>query len=224
MRVAVNNGSKSHKRKNIFRPRLLLFRFFAWLIVFAVGWCGYMLWLINSYNHSKQLPKADAAIVLGAALWNDKPSPALKERLDYALMLYKQGNFERFILSGGLDHNGSTLTEAQGMRAYLMSKGVPKDKLIVENHAKSTYENLLYSHTIVRKLNVESILIVTHDFHAARAEEIARFLKYEKVETAAFSTKVMPQVTNESREVLAFTKWRLDSFLLKFGVRSPDAL
>ena len=50
-----------------------------------------------------------------------------------AYNLYKPGKVNIFYLSGGLDHNGSTLTEAEGMRNYLVEKGIPKERLVLEN-------------------------------------------------------------------------------------------
>ncbi|MFD1954793.1 YdcF family protein [Paenibacillus thailandensis] len=209
-------GSSSRKRKSA-RPWLLLFRLMSWCIVAGVFWCGYLLYLINGYDYSRDAPKADAAIVLGAALWNDMPSPALKERLDSAYGLYKEGKVGKLILTGGLDGNGSKLTEAEGMRNYLVALGVPEDKLLLELKARSTYENLLFSKPIAEAYDLDRLLIVTHDYHASRADEIAGFLDYSNYTMAAFPSEVLNPVKNESREVLAYTKWKLDELLLSLG-------
>ncbi|GMK46058.1 hypothetical protein PghCCS26_31860 [Paenibacillus glycanilyticus] len=181
MKSIVQTGSKSRKRRG-----LLLFRLFVGLCLLGVLCCGYLLWQINSYDDSKPVEQADAAIVLGASLWSDKPSPALKERLDFADKLYKDGKVKMLILSGGLDRNGSKLTEAQGMRVYLLAKGIPEDKMLLDNAARSTYENLLNSKVIAAEHGLNKLLIVTHDYHAPRALEMARYLDYENVQAAAF--------------------------------------
>lgn len=180
-------------------------------------WCAYLLWLINSDNASKSIPKSDAAIVLGAALWSDKPSPGLKERLDRAYLLYKEGKADKLILTGGYDHNGSTLTEAEGMRNYLLSLGVPKEKLLLEKQATSTYENMLFSKAIIEREKLQSILIVTHDYHASRSKEIARYVGINNATMVPFHSKVLKPVYNQSREVLAYTKWKVDAVLMHFG-------
>ncbi|MFX3636658.1 MAG: YdcF family protein [Candidatus Pristimantibacillus sp.] len=223
MKSVTRTRSSSRKRRKKFRPWLLLFRIVAWTILAGVVWCGYLLWLINSYDYSKSIGQADAGIVLGAALWNDVPSPALKERLNLAYELYETGKVEHLILSGGLDGNGSKLTEAEGMRKYLIEKGMPVDKLYLENAARSTYENLLYSKLIADKQGWKRITVITHDYHSARSLEIARYLNYTDVESAALQSKVLKPINNETREVLAFTKWKLDRLLLQFGYRSPDS-
>jgi vancomycin permeability regulator SanA len=219
MKSNVQTRSKSRKRRG-----LLLFRIFAAFVCLGLLFFGYLIWQINSYDESQPIEQADAAIVLGASLWSDKPSPALKERLDYADKLYKDGKVQMLILSGGLDRNGSKLTEAEGMQVYLMAKGIPADKMLLDNAARSTYENLLNSKVIAADQHLDKLLIVTHDYHAPRAMEIARYLGYKNTQAAAFHSEVLNPFRNQSREVLAYTKWKVDSVLLKFGYRSPDSL
>ncbi|WP_274650645.1 YdcF family protein [Paenibacillus humicola] len=215
-------GKRRKKRR--FRPAAALLRTAAVLVSLGAFWCAYLLWVIAGYELPKPIPKADAAIVLGAALWNDVPSPGLQERLDHAAELYKQGNVGYLLLTGGLDHNGSRLTEAEGMRDYLLKKGIPKGRLVLENDARSTYENLKFSQPLIAKHGWTSVVIVTHDYHAPRAAEIARYLHY-KPDTAVlgYKSKVLPLAQQQLREVLAFTKWKLDSVLLRFGLQTPDA-
>lgn len=222
MRAATGRRSRPRKRTKKTRPWLLLFRFAAWLICAGVFWCGYLLWLINGFPTDKHLDKADAGIVLGAALWNDVPSPALKERLEFAYRLYENGTVDKLILSGGLDGNGSIKTEAEGMRDYLIAKGVSADKLLLENKATSTYENMLFSKTVAEQNKLSKLIVITHDYHAARAEEVAKHLGFEQTEVAATKSKVLNPVYNESREVLAFTKWKLDSLLFLLRIRSSE--
>jgi uncharacterized SAM-binding protein YcdF (DUF218 family) len=223
VRTVSGRRSSTRKRTKKRRPWLLLFRVVAWTICAGVFWCGYLLWLINGYPIDKPLAKADAGIVLGAALWNDVPSPALKERLDFAYQLYAAGTVDKLILSGGLDANGSTLTEAEGMRNYLVAKGISDDKLLLEDKATSTYENLGYSKQIAEQNKLNTLMIITHDYHAARSKEIAKKLDFKQFQVAATKSLVLNPVYNESREVLAFTKWKVDSLLLSIGIHSSES-
>ncbi|WP_219837535.1 YdcF family protein [Paenibacillus sp. R14(2021)] len=219
------NPKRSPKRssRRRFRPLLLLLRICAWVAALGVFWCAYLLWLICSYDLPKPVPKSDAAIILGAALWDNKPSPGLRERLEHGYALYKQGTVKYFILSGGHDHNGSTLSEAEGMRDYLAAKGVPKVKMMLEEDSRSTYENLLFSRPLAAKHGWCKLLIVTHDFHAPRAGEISAYLNYPaNTVTAGYKSQVLSVGYNYSREVLAYTKWKLDEQLMRLGLRLPD--
>jgi len=205
-----------------YRAVARLLRVMAWICALGAFWCAYLLWTINSYSAPKQYPQADTAIVLGAALWNDEPSPGLRERLDHALSLYKQGIVSNMILSGGYDHNGSKLSEAEGMRNYLVKQGVPKNRLVLEDRSTSTYENLLFSKPLAAERNWNKIIIVTHDYHATRAAEIADFLEYKEFTTSGFKSRVLSMARNQFREVLAITKWKVDAFSMLIGLRSVD--
>lgn len=218
MRTAAQKKSRPRRRTNKFRPWLLLFRLAAWLLVALVLWCGYLLWLIN--NHTNQeFEEADAGIVLGAAMWGDSPSPALRERLEYAYRLYEEGKVDKLILSGGHDANGAAKSEAEGMRDYLLAKGITGDKLLLEDKSYSTYENLRNSQAIANDNHLSSVIIITHDYHAARAASIAKHLKFADAQVAGTKSEVLNPVYNETREVLAFTKWKLDSMLMLVGYR-----
>src|SRR5687767_12763688 len=55
-------------------------------------WCATLYYMVTRFEG---IPKnsvdfqADVGIVLGAALWEDKPSPGLRERLDHSLELFR---------------------------------------------------------------------------------------------------------------------------------------
>lgn len=158
--------------------------------------------------------EAEVGIVLGAALWNDRPSPALRERLDHAVSLYRSGVFSRFIVSGGLDEGGATITEAEGMRNYLLTQGVPDSDIYMEQASRSTFENLVLSRSIMADNGWTSAVIVTHSYHGARAADIAKALDFEPVQVSVTASQVMNMTYHTMREVLAFAKWELTKLRL----------
>lgn len=151
---------------------------------------------------------------MGAALWNDRPSPALKERLDVAIVLYDEGHCSYIIATGGLDNNGATVPESEGMVRYLVEKGVPLTETRSESEARSTYENLLFSQQIMEQEGWNTAIIVTHSYHGARALDIAQFLEYEQPHIQGMDSQVMYMPYHKARETLAYTKWTLDKWLL----------
>jgi uncharacterized SAM-binding protein YcdF (DUF218 family) len=211
--------SASH---SLFGPRSRsFFRRLKWvaaagLVAIAV-WCTILYLIIIRFDG---VPKegtalrADTGIVLGASLWNNEPSPGLKERLDYAVKLYKDGVFPRFIVTGGLDHNGSTLTEAEGMRNYLIEREVPADAISMDTLSRSTYENLLFAKQIMDDNGWTSAVIVTHTYHGARAADIAEKIGYDPIQVRVTESKVLMIPYHEAREVLAFTKWLANKLFL----------
>lgn len=112
--------------------------------------------------------KRQVALVLGAALWNDQPSPALRERLNLAYSLYQSGKVEWILCSGGMGSN-STISEAEGMRHYLIELGVPEDRILTENQSHDTKTNLAYSKELLDQKGLTDIYLVSHDYHLYRA-------------------------------------------------------
>ncbi|MFD0587032.1 YdcF family protein [Paenibacillus sp. GCM10027627] len=224
MKTQSQRRSSPRRRKTVVRPWLLLFRSALWLLAAAILWCGYLFWLINGYSEKDSYPQADAGIILGAALWNDQPSPALRERLDFAAKLLENGTVKALILSGGHGGRSSTLTEAEGMRNYLTAKGISEDRLLLETKAASTYQNLLFSQQLGQAEGFRTYIIITHDYHAARAKEMADYAEINAVAAAGVQSTVLNEFYNDSREVLAFTKWKLDWLSLVLGIRSPESL
>jgi|GEM_PF-226272 len=208
--------AKATKRKKRSKLKLLIQSIFIGACL-LLAWCLYTYYVLI-FNEQQPLHKADAGIVLGAALWNEQPSPALKERLDYAIELYEQGLFDYFILSGGKPSYSRGLSEAEGMQHYLVDAGIPADKLLLESQSSDTYENLLFSQRVAENHQVSSTIIITHNYHTKRAEDIARHVGLEHVQTAGVETTVLNESYHYTREMLAFTKWQLNKMVMPFGL------
>ena len=58
---------------------------------------------------------ADAAVVLGAAVDDDVPSPVFEERLRHAATLFGSGRVDWIVVTGGVGQ-GDTLAESEGGR------------------------------------------------------------------------------------------------------------
>ncbi|OME07781.1 YdcF family protein [Paenibacillus odorifer] len=201
------------KKRRIWSKRTLLI---ALMVIVVVGllWCGYALRNINKAATTDPMLKADTGIILGMSMWGDEPSPGLKERLDYGLKLYQEGMFPHFIVSGGLDKPDLKYTEGQGMRNYLVAHGVPDSAISVENKATSTYENLLYSKAIMTSEGLSSAIIITHTYHGWRSHEIADELGYVNPELGLTESTVLSMTRHKSREILAYTKWKIQQLFL----------
>ncbi|WP_170970858.1 YdcF family protein [Paenibacillus terrae] len=184
------------------------------IIVIALVWGGIRFWDMNNAASTTPLQQAQVGIVLGASMWGAEPSPGLKERLNEALQLYRNGTVKRLIVSGGLDKPTYPYTEAEGMQRYLVDRGIPAQHIVLENHATSTYENLLYSQRIMQEYGWSSTVIITHSYHGPRALEIARFLNLERPQMALAESKVLNMPLHQSREVLAYAKWTLQKWWL----------
>ncbi|MBO8171709.1 MAG: YdcF family protein [Bacillaceae bacterium] len=187
-------------------------------IIVGVCWTGYIQWKIHSVSATTLSEPVDVGIVLGASLWDNRPSPALKERLDHGLRLYRQGLFDTFIVTGGMDGNGSTIPEGEGMKRYLIAQGVPPADIFVEDKARSTYENLLFSQKIMKEKGFQKAVIVTHVYHGARALDIARFTGYDYPQISLTESRVMFMPWHKFRETLAYTNWLRQKWMIRFGM------
>ena len=118
--------------------------------------------------------------MLGAQVQGDQPSLTLKKRLDLALSYLNDHPQAKVIVSGaqGADE---AYTEAYVMAKYLIEQGVDESRVIQEEQAHDTRENLEYSRVLAEQhgMDTASVLIITSDFHLCRAKYLARKLGME---------------------------------------------
>ena len=113
---------------------------------------------------SAELEQADAALVLGCAVYNGKPSPMLQDRLDTAIALYKEGKVSKLLMSG--DHGKQYYDEVGTMKQYAIDQGVPSEDIFMDHAGFSTYESVYRAKEIFQ---CESIIVVTQQYHLYRA-------------------------------------------------------
>ncbi|MEF3303101.1 YdcF family protein [Paenibacillus sp. GYB003] len=162
-----------NKRKR--HPIRLFFRIFSYLVIAACVYVGGMSsYIMHTWKTSSGKP-SDGIIVLGAAVWNGKPSPALRERIDIALRAWDRKLAPRIIATGGIGLPGEP-SEAAVIKKALVEGGVPPDRIIVEDKSRSTYENLQNSRALMEQYGMKSAVLVTHGYHALRARLMANML------------------------------------------------
>lgn len=138
-------------------------------LVVYVG--GTFVQVYRSSRHDGAKP-ADAIVVLGAAQYNGRPSPVLRDRLDHALELYREGLADTIVLTGGR-REGDVFTEATTGYNYLRAEGVPDAALLKEVDGTSTWESLAASARFLIQLGKTEVLLVTDGYHAKRVGAIA---------------------------------------------------
>ena len=146
-------------------------------------------------------------VVLGAQVQGDEPSLTLKKRLDLALSYLNDHPQAKVIVSGaqGADE---AYTEAYVMAKYLIEQGVDESRVIQEEQAHDTRENLEYSRVLAEQhgMDTASVLIITSDFHLCRAKYLARRLGMEPYGLASQTWPEILRVNYLLREVFAFIK------------------
>jgi hypothetical protein len=86
-------------------------------------------------------PPCDWVVVLGAGLHGDRPSETLRRRLETAADYLRENPGARAVVSGGRGP-GETITAAAARRPFLVKAGVAQERILPEDRASSTEENL----------------------------------------------------------------------------------
>lgn len=131
------------------------------------------VWLVSLWeNREPPRTDTDAIIVLGAqVLPSGQPNRILKTRLEMAAEAYRAA--PRPIVCCGAQGNDEPAPEGLVMRNYLIGLGLPEADIQAETASYNTYENLDNAKALLPP-SARSVLIVTSDYHVARALWIAQ--------------------------------------------------
>ena len=132
-------------------------------------------------------PERPYLIVLGAAVYGDRPSLTLVRRLEGARDYLLEYPKSTVIVSGGMG-KGETVPEGDAMRDWLIQNGIPEERILTETAATSTRENLAYSFALIRSRGDDpdgNVAIVSSAYHLFRAKTMARMQGVNAVGVAA---------------------------------------
>ncbi len=156
----------------------------------------------NIIQEVENANKSDAILVLGCQVMDDGSlSLMLKDRLDKAVELYKQGMAEKIIVSG--DHGREEYDEVNAMKTYLIENEIPSENIFMDHAGFSTYESLYRADYIFK---VKKLTVVTQEYHLYRAVYIGNKLGIETYGVPAIKTEYYGQTSREIREILARDK------------------
>ncbi len=115
---------------------------------------------------------ADAAVVLGAAVYDDEPTPVFEERIRHAVELYKSGRVKTLIMTGGVGP-GDVLAESEAGREWAVAAGVPPEAIVVEARSETTRENFVNTVPLLNERGLHRVLVVSDPLHMRRAMRMA---------------------------------------------------
>ena len=125
-------------------------------------------------QHDRELDTRDAIVVLGAWLApGDALTSVLVERVAAAAALYRAGGAPRIVPTGGVTGR-ATRAEADAIADALVAAGVPRDAILVEREAQTTFDNARLTAQLLAPLGATRVWLVTQPFHARRAERVFR--------------------------------------------------
>jgi uncharacterized SAM-binding protein YcdF (DUF218 family) len=123
----------------------------------------------------------DAAVLLTGIAAPDRPQTDRvfvvlgADRVFHTVQLWRQGSFAHIIISGGSgtlsgEHGRS---EAAQLRQLLLQSGVPDSAIVLEEKARNTRENAVYTAQLLAQRPAlaprQRLLLVTSAFHIRRA-------------------------------------------------------
>ena len=150
------------------------------------------------------IPEANYLIVLGCQVNGTVPSRMLRQRLDAALDYLV--TYPEAIVSGGMG-SGENITEAACMYNYLTAHGIAPERIIPEDRATSTMENLRFSLEFMDE--GATAAIVSNEFHLYRAGQMAASLGLDAALIPADTEYPILTASYFLREILAVWKFHL---------------
>lgn len=155
---------REKRRWALWARRGLLALLAAGFALFSVLECRVLSWA----RTDNETP-VSAVVVLGAGVNGRTPSLSLLTRLDAALA-YIQDKPDIPIVVSGSQGRGEEISEARCMYDWLTAHGVPAERIILEERAENTEENIRYSLELLEKLDIAgNIAVVSSDYHLCRA-------------------------------------------------------
>jgi uncharacterized SAM-binding protein YcdF (DUF218 family) len=131
---------------------------------------------------AKQLPIADAIVVLGGATRPQVPPRPWVDLMEagdrplHGARLYLDGKAPYVILSGGrIRWNGAeTASESKDMAEIIEAMGVPESAILEDPASLNTYENAVNVKKILEDHDMHQVLLVTSAIHMPRSLLIFR--------------------------------------------------
>lgn len=127
-------------------------------------------WVI-SWARTDDETGVTAVVVLGAGVNGTVPSLSLQVRLEAALD-YIADKPDIPIVVTGSQGPGEDISEAQCMADWLIDHGVAADRILLEDQADNTEENIEFSIAMLHDNGIDvtsNIAVVTSDYHLCRA-------------------------------------------------------
>ena len=158
--------------------------------------------IIISASFGDPYENCDYLIVLGAGVNGTVPSLSLRDRLDAAFTYLQQNPNTVCIVSGG-QGSGENITEAECMYRYLTAAGIPESRIIQEDQATSTVENLQYSLALMQRTENTRIGVLSSEYHLFRAGLMATDQGFNAVLVPAETSRWSLRMNYYMREVVA---------------------
>jgi SanA protein len=157
-----------------------------------------------------KLPDIAVGLVLGTAPIGPEggPNRYFEYRLDAAAALWRVGKVKYLLVSG--DRRRPDYDEPSAMRAGLIARGVPASAIYRDFAGVRTYDSMLRAKSVFGQ---QRLIVVSQDFHAARAIFLARGEGIEAWGLAARNVERAYSIFTELRRYPSAVRAYLDVWL-----------
>lgn len=158
-----------------------------------------------------EAPEASYLIVLGAGVNGSTPSLSMVNRLTAVKTYMEEYPGSIAILSGG-QGSGEDITEAQAMFIWLTAHGVAPERLLLEDRATSTEENIAFSLDIISDRGGSTtgdVAICSSEYHLCRAKYLAEKQGCAAVTVPARTSYPFLRINYFIREAFGMAYYRL---------------
>lgn len=194
------------RRQIIHIPNGLLIAFGIIVVVFFVAF-GTVEGVIIYHGNASPGPGAKYILVLGAQVKGTKITKPLRYRLDAAADYFMDNQDATIIVSGG-QGTGEDITEAEAMKTYLITCGIPENQILTENKAVNTEENIAFSRALMDS-DQDRAVVVTNAFHVYRSVCICRKQGMTQVQGLGAKSNPIMIPSYYLREGLAVLKYKI---------------
>lgn len=149
--------------------------------------------------------KCDYLIVLGAGVNGTVPSLSLRDRL-LAAKTYLEANPDTLCIVSGGQGPGESITEARCMADWLTGQGIAESRILLEDKATSTQENIAFSLDLIEArtgVRPSSAGLVSSEYHLFRAGLMAKGQGLTAIGIPADTHRTSLKINYFLREIVA---------------------
>jgi len=143
-------------------------------------------------------------------------------RLDLAIDMFNENKYSFMITSGWDYRDDSNIAIADAMKTYIVNHShISHELVLTEKKSRDTVGDAIFTKiNIVKKINLQHLLIVTSDYHVLRTEKIFSYIYGKR-----YKVKVIGSKTANKNNFLIQEEKSLNQFYKTFnGVNPGDDL
>ncbi len=147
------------------------------LLLFSNGWFVNQCYLAYESPQLKLQNTYQWCIILGGGMMRAGEGYRTGETADrfvQPLLLYKKGIVKKLLITGGnVNIKGLKIDQTQEskkVKDVLIAMGVKPEDIYLEENARNTHENAVYSKKILTRFMTEKMVLVTSAMHMPRAK------------------------------------------------------